>query len=85
MIRIGSISEPAPMWITPRSQAAGDQYDRERDRQQVDRERPDDVEEPRHDPVGRSAEVSGRIPSTVATAMQISPDENPMSRLSRPP
>ena len=59
MMKIGSSRLPDSSVIGPMRQPARDQHGREADREQVDRERPDDVEQAREDTVDDAAEEAG--------------------------
>ena len=59
MIRIGSHRLPEVILIGPIASALRDQHDRQRDREQVDRKRPENIEQARQDEIDDSAEEAG--------------------------
>ena len=59
MMKIGSHRLPESMVIGPMVDALGDQHDRERDRQEIDRKGPEHVEDARQNDVDEAAEKAG--------------------------
>ena len=59
MMKIGSHRLPDSMVMGPIIDALGDQHDRERNRQEIDRESPEHVEDARQDDIDDAAEKAG--------------------------